>query len=66
MPERGTLPTRPSSLFTVGDRVRYTHFGEWLEGVVVEILDGSILAIETPIGGKAYRQPLVHEVIHAD
>lgn len=58
---------RKSKVFTVGDTVRYSQFGEWHDGTVVTLgVGGFMVEIEdTETYKRVWRNTNFHEIRHA-
>jgi len=58
---------RRSKVFTVGDTVRYSQFGEWREGTVITLgVGGFLVEIEDSETHKTtWRNTNFHEIRHA-
>jgi hypothetical protein len=58
---------RRAKVFTVGDSVRYSQFGEWRSGIVVNLQVGGIIVEvrDSESNITVWRNINFHEIIHA-
>jgi hypothetical protein len=58
---------RRAKVFTIGDSVRYSHFGEWRSGIVEKMqAGGTVVEVRDSESNKTvWRNVNFHEIVHA-